>query len=129
MKVIFDVSMVAFYGIVYVKMREGRVLSRMMLWHGLFYGLLGLALCLPWIGMFLALFTPVGVLYLGMLWTPLGYYGALGVAAHIYCFQHLLGMGWANKRNQEGVQSAFQLSNRGTELICLRLCPRMAHRS
>ena len=78
--------MIAFYGIVYVKMRKGAILPRVMLWHGLLYGLIGLILCLPWTYVFAPL-TPVGVIYLGMFfWTPFGWPGAQGVAAAFVAF-------------------------------------------
>jgi hypothetical protein len=77
-----DVSMFVFYGVVLMRMREIKALSWLLLCHGVLFGVLGLGLCLPWIGIFLAPLTPVGLLYFGTLvWTPLGYPGALGVAA------------------------------------------------
>lgn len=51
-RIVLDVSMIAFYRWVYVKMREGRVLLRLMVWHGLLFGLLGLGLCIPLVGIF-----------------------------------------------------------------------------
>jgi hypothetical protein len=91
-RIILDVLMSVFYWMVYVKIREGRVLSSLMVWHGLLYGLLGAALCfLPWGGLFLAPLTPVGVLYLGaILWTPFQLPGALGVAVAFVAFNTYL---------------------------------------
>lgn len=51
-RIVIDGSMIFFYGVVYLKMREGGVLSRLMVWHGLLYGLQGVALCFPWGGFF-----------------------------------------------------------------------------
>jgi len=90
-RIVIDGSMIAFYGLVYLKMREGGVLPRVVMWHGLLYGLLGFGLCLPWIGIFLAPLTPVGLLFLGaIIWTPLHYYGALGVAGAFVAFNMYL---------------------------------------
>ena len=86
-RIVIDGSMIVFYGLVYLKMRDGSVLSRLMVWHGLLYGLLGVTLCIPWGGFLLAPLTPVGLLYLGaLLWTPLSYPGALGVAGAFIVF-------------------------------------------
>ena len=86
-RILIDGSMIAFYGLVYLKMREGGVLPRVMVWHGLLYGLLGVLLCFPWGGFFLAPLTPVGLLFLGaIIWTPFDYYGALGVAGAFVVF-------------------------------------------
>jgi hypothetical protein len=86
-KIVIDGSMIVFYRWVYVKMREGAVLPRVMLWHGLIYGLLGLGLCIPMGGYLLAPLTPVSALYLGAVaWTPFHYYGALGVAGAFVVF-------------------------------------------
>lgn len=90
-KVIFNVSMTAFYGWAYVKLREGRALSRLMLWHGVLYGVLGLGLCLPFVGMFLAQLTPIGLLFFGaLMWTPFGYPGLLSVAITFVVFNAYL---------------------------------------
>ena len=81
-----DVSLTVFYGSMYLKMRKGGILPRVMVWHGLLYGVLGLILCLPWT-YFLAPLTPVCVLYLGIFfWTPFGWHGAQGVAAAFVTF-------------------------------------------
>jgi hypothetical protein len=86
-RIVIDGSMIVFYGLVYLKMREGGVLPRVMLWHGLLYGLLGFGLCLPWVGDFLAPLTPVSLLFLGaIIWTPFHYYGALGVSGAFVLF-------------------------------------------
>lgn len=90
-KVLFNILMTAFYGWVYAKMGEGRALSRLMLWHGLFYGVLGLGLCLPFVGMFLAQLTPIGLLlFATLMWTPFGYLGLLGVASTFVVFNAYL---------------------------------------
>jgi len=80
-RIVPDVAMFFFYGLVYWKTKNEVALPRLMLWHGVLYGLLGIAMCLPWGGYFLAPFSPVGLLYLGsILWSSPGYFLSLGVA-------------------------------------------------
>ena len=94
-----NLSMIAFYGIVYVKMREGAILPRLMLWHGLIYGLLGLVLCIPWMYVFAPL-TPICALYLGSMSTPFGYGGMLGMADVFVAFNiYLIWAGLTSTRS------------------------------
>ena len=103
-----NLSMIAFYGIVYVKMREGAILPRVMLWHGLIYGLLGLVLCLPWTYV-LAPLTPIGVLYLEIFFeTPFGWPGAQGVAATFVVFNIYLI--WAGLTSTSSMVSSPRVS-------------------
>lgn len=81
-RLIPDAAMVILYWRVYSKMQKASISPHLMLWHGILYGLLGLALFIPWGGYFLAPLTPIGLLYLGaIVCVPsVGYYLALGVA-------------------------------------------------
>lgn len=86
-RIIPDIAMVVFYGFIHWKIKSGIVLPRLMVWHGILFSLLGLAMCLPWGGYFLAPFSPVGLLYLGsILWSPVGYFLSLSVAIIFIAF-------------------------------------------
>ena len=101
-----NLSMIAFYGIVSVKMREGAILPRVMLWHGLIYGLLGLELCLPWTYA-LAPLTPISVLYLWM-FLNFGWPGAQGVVATFVVFNIYLI--WAGLTSTSSMVSSPRVS-------------------
>lgn len=79
-RIILDIALTVFYGLIFWKITNGILLPRLMVWHGVLYGLLGIVMCLPWGGYFFAPFSPIGLLYLGsILWTPLGYSLSLGI--------------------------------------------------
>ncbi len=100
-RIIPDVVMVLFYGLIHWKIKNGIILPRLMVWHGVLFGLLGFAMCLPWGGYFLAPFSPVGLLYLGsILWSPAGYALSLSVAMVFIAFNvYLIRLGLAAKKS------------------------------
>jgi hypothetical protein len=99
-RIVIDGSMIVFYRWVYLKMREGIVLPRVMLCHGLLFGFLGLALFIPFLGIFFAPLTPVCALYLGSIRTPFGYGGMLGVAGVFVVFNiYLIWAGLTSTRS------------------------------
>lgn len=86
-RIIPDVVMIFFYGLVFWKTTSGAVPPRLMVWHGILYSIVGIAMCIPWGGYFFAPFSPVGSLFLGsMLWVPSGYFLSLGVAILFIAF-------------------------------------------
>jgi hypothetical protein len=93
-----DLWMILFYGKVAMRMRHGGISSRLLVWHGLVYGLLGLMLCIPFAGFFFAPLTPVGLLYMGSLLSPFTLYGSYGVAIAFIVFNIFLVWVGATKR-------------------------------
>lgn len=104
-RIVLDIGMIAIYGLMYFKVnRNSRILSPLLVCHGLLYGSLGAALCLPWGGYFIAPLTPVGLLYLGsILWVPHGYFVALVVAVVFVTFNIFLVWAGVKLKNQVGL--------------------------
>lgn len=77
-----DILMFFFYTNVKLKIHKyGYISRKVVLVHSFACLLIGLALCTPWIGMFLAPLSPIGSLYLSsILLFENGYYISLGIA-------------------------------------------------
>lgn len=103
-RIIPDIVLILFYGLIFWKIRNGIFLPRLMVSHGVLYGLLGIAMCLPWGGYFLAPFSPIGLLYLGsILWSPSGYFLSLGIAiVFIASNLYLIRLGLSVARDSQG---------------------------
>ncbi len=97
---IADIVMVIFYGFVYWKTKKGISLPRLMVWHGVLYSLLGVAMCIPWAGYFLAPFSAVGLLYLtSIIWIQDGYYLSLAITVMFIAFNlHLIQRGLKERK-------------------------------
>ncbi len=90
-RIVLDVAMIVLYGMAYRKLRENGVSRHTAIVHGAIYGLVGLLMCFPMGGFFLAPFTPIGVLYFGsLMWTPFEFIGSLVVGGAFVVFNMLL---------------------------------------
>mgnify|MGYP003333843384 FL=1 len=90
-RIVLDVTMTVLYGKAYGKLRESGISRLTAIVHGGSYGLLGLLMCFPLGGFFLAPFTPIGVLFFGsMLWSPLEFTGSLVVGGAFVAFNIFL---------------------------------------
>ena len=79
-RIIPDCLIMIFHALAYFK--SARIYSpRFLLGHGICFGLIGFALCLPWGGFFFAPFSPIGLPYLVAIgWLPHGDFIALFIA-------------------------------------------------
>ena len=90
-RIVLDVAMIVLYGMAYRKLSENGISRHTAIAHGVSYGLLGLLMCFPLGGFFLAPFTPIGVLYFGsLMWTPFEFIGSLVVGGAFVVFNILL---------------------------------------
>lgn len=86
-RIVLDVAMIVLYGKAYRKLRENGISRHTAIAHGVSYGLVGLLMCFPMGGFFLAPFTPIGVLYFGsLMWTPFEFIGSLVVGGMFVAF-------------------------------------------
>lgn len=93
-RIVLDVTMMVLYGMAYRKIREHGISRPTAIAHGVSYRLLGLLMCFPLGGFFLAPFTPIGVLYFGsLMWTPFEFIGSLVVGGAFVVFNIFLA--WA----------------------------------
>jgi ABC-type Mn2+/Zn2+ transport system permease subunit len=93
-RIVLDVAMMVLYWMAYRKIREHGISRLVAITHGVSYGLLGLLMCFPLGGFFLAPFTPIGVLYFGsLMWTPVEFIGSLVVGGAFVAFN--LFLAWA----------------------------------
>ncbi len=98
-RIFLDLMMTGFYGVVFYKHKEGNYSPRLLLWHGVFFGLVGIALCVPWGGYFLAPFSPIGMPYLVAIgWVPYGYFISIFMALVFIIFNiYLIRTGLSSK--------------------------------
>lgn len=86
-RIVLDVTMMVLYGKAYRKLRESGISRHTAIVHGATYGLVGLLMCFPMGGFFLAPFTPIGVLFFGsILWSPFEFTGSLVVGGMFVAF-------------------------------------------
>jgi len=85
-----DFILFSFYTVVLFRLQKGNSIPNILLkLYCLLFTLLGLALCIPWGGMFFAPFTPIGVLYVGsILWVPEGFYVSMLIAI-MFCITNI----------------------------------------
>lgn len=101
-RIVPDFMMMVFYGFMYLKHENGLSPSNILLWHGVLFGLVGLAMCIPWGGYFFAPFSPIGLLYLVLIiWAPSGYFLSLCVAILFIVFNlNLIRVGFMRRNSQ-----------------------------
>ena len=99
-RIILDIVMVLFYGLVFWKLKKGSILPRLMIWHGAIFSLLGVAMCIPWAGYFFAPFSPISLLYLAsIIWVQDGYYLSLIITVMFIVFNlYLIQRGLREKK-------------------------------
>ncbi len=100
-----DILMVFFYTKAEFNLRKHGYISRKRtLVHSIVCSLIGLILCIPWIGMFLAPFSPIGSLYLSsILLFDNGYYISLGMAfIYVMLNAYIIYIANRNKRGKLG---------------------------
>ncbi len=101
-RIIADIVMALFYGLVFWKLKKGITLPRLMICHGVLYGLLGVAMCIPWAGYFFAPLSPIGLLFLAsIIWIQDGYYLSLAIALMFIVFNlYLIQYGLKENKNR-----------------------------
>lgn len=102
---LLDGLLMILYRFLSAQLGKAEAWSRFLVWHGVLGGLLGVVLCIPFGGFFLAPFTPVSLLYLGaMLWTPMGFSGSLTVAITFVMFNiYLIWVGVRSGKKESAI--------------------------
>ena len=73
--------MVGLYSLLLLQSTKRQLSKKVLLIYSVVYGLLGLTLCVPWMGFLLSPLTPITFPYLAaLIWLPFGYYFSIAVA-------------------------------------------------